>query len=252
MLRLRSRHGRARRDPDRRRAADPRGGGLDRFSAADLGIVVCWDQPDVLPPRPALEALRALARRGGRVLSQRTGAFVLAAAGLLDGRRAAGRPPRYDALAVRRAAREPLSRDRCRSGRALRQRRPGDHQRRHRSRDRRLPAPATAGVRRRRRERGGAPHGGAPAPGRRPGAVRRGCASVRRTTRRTWRPCTSGPLTRGTSPAMCGTTPQAYRRTFSQAGPDHNPARECRVNDPAERFAGEETAGASPALIRVT
>ncbi|MGD0927981.1 MAG: helix-turn-helix domain-containing protein [Streptosporangiaceae bacterium] len=62
--------------------------GLDRFSAADLGIVVCWDQPDVLPPEPALEALRALARRGGRVLSQCTGAFVLAAAGLLDGRRA--------------------------------------------------------------------------------------------------------------------------------------------------------------------
>jgi transcriptional regulator GlxA family with amidase domain len=23
---------------------------------------------------------------------------------------------------------------------------------------------------------------------------------------------------------MCGTTPQAYRRTFSQAGPAHNPA----------------------------
>ncbi len=62
--------------------------GLDRFSAADLGIVVCWDQPDVLPPEPVLEALRALARRGGRVLSQCTGAFVLAAAGLLDGRRA--------------------------------------------------------------------------------------------------------------------------------------------------------------------
>lgn len=62
--------------------------GLDRFTAADLGIVVCWDQPDVLPPEPVLEALRALARRGGRVLSQCTGAFVLAAAGLLDGRRA--------------------------------------------------------------------------------------------------------------------------------------------------------------------
>jgi transcriptional regulator GlxA family with amidase domain len=62
--------------------------GLDRFAAADLGIVVCWDQPDVLPPEPVLEALRALARRGGRVLSQCTGAFVLAAAGVLDGRRA--------------------------------------------------------------------------------------------------------------------------------------------------------------------
>jgi transcriptional regulator GlxA family with amidase domain len=62
--------------------------GLDRFSAADLGIVVCWDEPDVLPPEPVLEALRALAARGGRVLSHCSGAFVLAAAGLLDGRRA--------------------------------------------------------------------------------------------------------------------------------------------------------------------
>jgi transcriptional regulator GlxA family with amidase domain len=62
--------------------------GLDRFSAADLGIVVCWDEIDVLPPEPVLQALRALAGRGGRVLSHCTGAFALAAAGLLDGRRA--------------------------------------------------------------------------------------------------------------------------------------------------------------------
>jgi transcriptional regulator GlxA family with amidase domain len=62
--------------------------GLDQFSSADLGIVVCWDQTDVVPPEPVLEALRVLAGHGGRVLSQCTGAFVLAAAGLLDGRRA--------------------------------------------------------------------------------------------------------------------------------------------------------------------
>jgi transcriptional regulator GlxA family with amidase domain len=62
--------------------------GLDRLSAADLGVVVCWDQTDVLPPASVLEALRAITERGGRVLSQCTGAFVLAAAGLLDGRRA--------------------------------------------------------------------------------------------------------------------------------------------------------------------
>ncbi len=62
--------------------------GLDRLSTADLAVVVCWDSFDVPPPEPALEALRAVVTRGGRVLSQCTGAFVLAAAGLLDGRRA--------------------------------------------------------------------------------------------------------------------------------------------------------------------
>jgi transcriptional regulator GlxA family with amidase domain len=62
--------------------------GLDRFSTADLGIVVCWDNSDVRPPEPVLAAVRALADRGGLVLGNCTGAFVLAAAGLLDGRRA--------------------------------------------------------------------------------------------------------------------------------------------------------------------
>jgi transcriptional regulator GlxA family with amidase domain len=62
--------------------------GLDRLSSADLAVVVCWDDTDARPPEPVLAALRTVVDRGGRVLSQCTGAFVLAAAGLLDGRRA--------------------------------------------------------------------------------------------------------------------------------------------------------------------
>jgi len=62
--------------------------GLDRLSSADLAVVVCWDDIGTRPPEPVLAALRAVVDRGGRVLSQCTGAFVLAAAGLLDDHRA--------------------------------------------------------------------------------------------------------------------------------------------------------------------
>lgn len=62
--------------------------GLKALDWADTVIVPSWRDADETPPLPLLKALRRAHRRGARIVGLCLGAYVVAAAGLLDGRRA--------------------------------------------------------------------------------------------------------------------------------------------------------------------
>jgi transcriptional regulator GlxA family with amidase domain len=74
---------------------------LAAIRAADLVIVPNWRSPFDAPPEAVLVALRAAHANGARVAGLCSGAFVLAAAGLLDGRTATTHWALADMLAER-------------------------------------------------------------------------------------------------------------------------------------------------------
>ena len=75
--------------------------GLPTLARAGTVVVPGWSDVDAEPPPTLLNALRRAHARGARIMSICSGVFVLAAAGLLDGRRVASHWAHADALARR-------------------------------------------------------------------------------------------------------------------------------------------------------
>lgn len=75
--------------------------GLDALADADTVVVPACDDVGTAPPGDLVDAVRAAHERGARLVSLCTGAFVLAAAGVLDGRRATTHWEHAAALAAR-------------------------------------------------------------------------------------------------------------------------------------------------------